>query len=208
MRIALLVCVTVHVLGAVAKLPAEESIDYPSLLKREIIGPHLAEQEAQDYCDRHVSPIPAYESVEQWQAWADMIRSMVLDRVVYRGEAAQWRDAPCVEWFDTIAGGPGYKIKKLRYEALPGLWIPALLYEPEKIAGRMPVSLAVNGHDGRGKAADYKQMRCINQAKRGMLVLNVEWLGMGQLRSENFRHSRMNQLDLCGTAAWLHSIWP
>src|SRR5262249_9079464 len=63
-----------------------------------------------------------------------------------------------------------------------------------------PVALAVNGHDRNGKAAPYKQILCINLAKRGLLVLNVEWLGMGQLRSENFAHYRMNQLDLCGTS--------
>ena len=57
--------------------------------------------------------------------------------------------------------------------------------------------LNVNGHDGGGKAADYKQTRCINQALKGMIALNVEWLGMGQLRGEGFSHARMNQLDLC-----------
>ena len=60
--------------------------------------------------------------------------------------------------------------------------------------------LNVNGHDPLGKAAVYKQIRCINLAKRGMLALNVEWLGMGQLRTPGFAHGRMNQLDLCGTS--------
>ncbi|MBC8117442.1 MAG: hypothetical protein H7062_23845, partial [Candidatus Saccharimonas sp.] len=90
--------------------------------------------------------------------------------------------------------------KKLRYEALPGLWIPALLYEPEKLSGRVAVGLAVNGHDPLGKAAKYKQIRCINMAKRGMVVLNPEWFNMGQLKQENFAHYKMNQLDLCGTS--------
>ncbi|MBI3466683.1 MAG: acetylxylan esterase, partial [Planctomycetes bacterium] len=35
---------------------------------------------------------------------------------------------------------------------------------------------------------------------RGMLVLNPEWLGMGQLSGDGYRHGRMNQLDLCGTS--------
>ena len=97
--------------------------------------------------------------------------------------------------------GAGYRIKKLRYEALPGLWIPALLYEPDNLGDkRVPVVMNVNGHDGKGKVAPYKQIRCINQAKRGMLALNVEWLGMGQLRTPGFMHYRMNQLDLCGTS--------
>src|SRR5262249_33738818 len=60
--------------------------------------------------------------------------------------------------------------------------------------------LNVNGHDGNGKAAPYKQIRCINLAKRGILALNVEWLGMGQLRGTDYGHGRMNQIDLCGTS--------
>ena len=97
-------------------------------------------------------------------------------------------------WLETIDGGPGYKIKKLRYEAAPGLWIPALLYEPTEFQSpKVPVSLAVNGHDRPGKAADYKQIRCINQAKRGMIVLNIEFLGIGQLNGPSFDHYRLNQ---------------
>ena len=105
-----------------------------------------------------------------------------------------------MEWLDTIPGGDGYHIKKLRYEALPGMWIPALLYEPDKLTGKVPVVMNVNGHDPVGKAAKYKQIRCINQAKRGMIALNVEWLGMGQLRTDGFVHERMNQIDLCGSS--------
>ena len=44
--------------------------------------------------------------------------------------------------------------------------------------------LNVNGHDRKdGKAVRYKQLRCINLAKRGMLALNPEWIGMGQLNT-------------------------
>ena len=68
------------------------------------------------------------------------------------------------------------------------------------LKGRVPVVLNVNGHDSKGKAAPYKQIRCINLAKRGMLALNLEWLGMGQLQGDGFSHNRMNQLDLCGTS--------
>ena len=129
-------------------------------------------------------------------------RTAALERAVFRGEAAHWRTLPThVEWGQTIDGGPGYKIKKLRYEAVPGLWIPALLYEPTVFkTSKVPVSLAVNGHDLLGKALPYKQLRCINQAKRGMIVLNTEYLNMGQLAGPNYDHYRLNQLDLCGTS--------
>ena len=113
----------------------------------------------------------------------------------------KWRDAPCgLAWLDTIPGGPGYQIRKFRYEALPGMWLPGLLYLPNKLDGNVPVSIHVNGHAPEGKAVDYKQLRSINLAKRGVLVLNLEWFGMGQLRTPGFAHGRMNQLDLCGAS--------
>jgi dienelactone hydrolase len=180
---------------------AAEPPDLAALAGKEIIGPNLTLEQTQNYAAARVPAMPEVKSVEEWEVAATKMRQETLDRVVFRGEAAQWRDAKMqVVWLETIDGGPGYRIKKVRYEALPGLWIPALLYEPEKLQGRVPVMLAVNGHDGKGKAAGYKQIRCINLAKRGMLVLNVEWFGMGQLRADNFMHYRLNQLDLCGTS--------
>ncbi|HEX3726388.1 MAG TPA: acetylxylan esterase, partial [Pirellulales bacterium] len=134
-----------------------------------------------------------------WEQTANGLRRDLLDKLIFRGAAAPWREAQCaVVWLDTIPGGPGYRIRKFRYEALPGMWIPGLLYLPEKLAGQVPVAIHVNGHAPEGKAVAYKQLRSINLVKRGMLVLNVEWFGMGQLRTSGFAHGRMNQLELCG----------
>ena len=189
--------------------PAKEKPSAPPLrdpiaamLQREIVGSALPTAEWQWYCDARVPRMKTFASAAQWEAEATRLREAVLDRLVFRGEAARWRDAAAkVEWLETIPGGPGYRIKKLRYEALPGFWIPALLYEPEKLAGRVPAIMNVNGHVGApGKSVPYKQIRCINQAKRGMLALNVEWIGMGQLGGGGYSHARMNQLDLCGTS--------
>jgi len=173
-----------------------------ALLAREIVGKTLPMAEVETYCEARVPLVPAVKTTAEWEAHAGALRAGMFQKVVFCGEAARWRDAATkVEWLDTIPGGPGYRIKRLRYEALPGLWIPALLYEPEKLAGKVPVILNVNGHvGGPGKAYVPKQIRCINQAKRGMLALNVEWIGMGQLGTAGFNHYRANQLDLCGTS--------
>jgi dienelactone hydrolase len=169
-------------------------------LGREIIGPRQTLAEVQEFAAERIPAMPSVQSAEEWTRTADRLREDTLAKVIFRGEAAAWRDAKArVEWLDAIGGGPGYRIKKLRYEAVPGLWVPALLYEPERIKGKVPVVLNVNGHDPKGKAADYKQVRCINQAKRGMIALNVEWFGMGQLRGQGFRHGLINAIDLCGT---------
>ena len=169
-------------------------------LAQEIIGPDLALEEVRVCNETRVPDMPSVRSAAEWKAKAREYRRNVLNKVVFRGEAAKWRDTPLrVEWSAVIEGLPGYRIRKLRFEAVPGWWIPALLYEPTKLSGKRPVVLNVNGHDGKGKAADYKQIRCINQAKRGMIALNVEWIGMGQFASR-MSHYQMNQMDLCGTA--------
>ena len=176
--------------------------DLSSALYKRIIDEELPMKEVQSFCDVRIPHMPKVRTVAAWERQANRMRRDTLDNVVFRGEAKAWRDAEKkVEWLDTIPGGLGYKIRKLRYEVLPGLWTAALLYEPDGLKGRVPVVMNVNGHDRKnGKAADYKQARCINQAKRGMLALNVEWLGMGQLNTDGFNHYRMNQLDLCGTS--------
>lgn len=163
--------------------------------------------EVRAFVERRVPPVPAADSVDTWRVIAEQLRNDMLRSVIFRGAAEQWRAySSRVEYLETVpCESAGYSLRKLRYEALPGLWIPAVLYEPWNVgradsAQRVPVVLNFNGHDPLGKAAIYKQMRCIHLAKQGYLALNVEWLGMGQLKTKGFTHGRMNQLDLCGTS--------
>ena len=173
-----------------------------AVLSKRILAPNQPLVEVKAYTASRVPPLTVRPDQADWEQYADEIRERTLNDVIFRGEAKAWRDAKTrVEWLETIDGGPGYRIKKLRYEALPGLWIPALLYEPNNLTGKVPVVLNVNGHATvEGKAVEYKQIRCINQAKRGILALNVEWLGMGQLNTPGFGHYKMNQLDLTGSS--------
>jgi hypothetical protein len=199
--VAWLVVIAPHPTFLRADDSTQPSDDLATVLARPVLTEKQSLREVQKFCDRRIAVMPKDLSWSAWQHEAERIERNVLDNVVFRGVPAEWRDASRrIEWLDTIDGGPGYQIRKLRYEALPGLWIPALLYEPDGLDGRVPVVLNVNGHDSKGKAAPYKQIRCINLAKRGMLALNVEWLNMGQLKGDGFSHNRMNQLDLCGTS--------
>jgi hypothetical protein len=208
MKIWLFLTLVLISLPSLAQKPSPNAAPPPPtdlevLLQHSILPANLTVTEARNYCEPKVPRMPALKTLTEWQTFADQTRRDVLDKIVFRGAIArQWRDAKTkVEWLDTIEGGPGYHIKRLRYEVLPGMWIPALLYQPDKVNARMPVHLAVNGHDQKdGKAAPYKQIRCINLARRGIASLNIEWLGMGQLKTDGFVHARMNQLDLCGVS--------
>jgi hypothetical protein len=196
---ALLIIFLPVVLGAAV---ADNGPDVLSaLLGRKFVDADLARAEAEAFLDSRVPPLPAPKTVAEWEKIAARLRKDVLEKVVFRGEAARWRDAATrVEWLDTIPGGPGYSIRKLRFEALPGFWISALLYLPDVRPGRVPVVLNVNGHDPVDKAVDYKQVGCINQVKRGMIALNVGWIGYGQLDGAGYDHNRSTQIDLCGSS--------
>ena len=60
---------------------------------------------------------------------------------------------------------------------------------------------------GSAKAAEYKQKRCINLAKRGIIALNVEWLGMGQLHAATDMPRADEINSICAApAAWRRFI--
>jgi len=193
-------CVALQLVSSVLAADTVDPKRVAQWLETPVLEPGTTLQETQAYCRSKVRPWAEYNTVAEWETAARQIRADVLEHVVFRGAAKTWRDAQLgVELFDTIPCD-GYAIQKLSYEALPGLWIPALLYVPDKLVGKVPVAMHVNGHDRNGKAADYKQLRSIHLARQGVIVLNAEWLGMGQLHTPNFGHYKMNQLDVCGTS--------
>jgi dienelactone hydrolase len=136
-------------------------------------------------------------SANQWSAEIERLRARELS-VIYHGWPQSWIDAPPkFEEVGTLEGR-GYRIHKLRYEVVPGMYSAALLYEPERFSGKLPAVLNVHGHGPGGKAVEHKQKRCINEARRGMLALSLEWLGFGELSSPENDHSFVGHLDLAG----------
>ncbi len=185
---------------ALGGLSAAEDLDVRTALSRPVLNPNQATMEVQVYTGSRVPAIAAKRTPAEWTNYADRLRKEALERVILRGEARRWSDFKGhIEWSDTIEG-PGYRVRKLRYEVVPGLWTPALLYEPSTLSGKVAAVLNVNGHDPDGNATNYIQERCINLAKRGLLALNVEWFGKGQLDTPGFAHYFINDLDLCGTS--------
>ena len=181
--------------------PAYSVDKFESVLQQPILKPGQAFQQHVAYVRGRVPALQVPQDARQWQQQQQTLRRQVLQQVIFRGVPSSWRQKnPAVVWLERIETDQGYSLRKLRVEALPGLWIPGILYEPADLQGRVPVVLNVNGHDRQGKVTAYKQLRCINLAKRGMLALNLEWLGMGQLNSRGYAHNDLAKLDLCGAS--------
>ena len=166
------------------------------------------EFQLRQYLMARVATVPRLPATpEQWSGESERLRKHLLDDVVFHGWPKEWvNSAPKFVDLGTIRSGQGYRIRKLRYEIVPGLQSTAILYEPEQLRGKVPAILNVTGHEyAMGKAAEYEQKRCINFAKQGILALSLEWLSCGELGQPGMKgdsaHWFAAELDLVGANA-------
>ena len=178
-----------------------EGNDVRELLKDDIMSPAVADFQTRRYIIQNTAPPPKIPaSPQEWTASAARLRHHLLDDVVFHGWPKEWIDSsPKFEESGVIETGNGYRIRKLRYEVIPGLESSALLYEPDHIDGKVPAILNLAGHDGPlGYGYEFKQKRCISFAKHGIVALNLEWFGFGELAKQGNDHWFAAHLDLVG----------
>jgi dienelactone hydrolase len=174
--------------------------DLAATLARPLQTPDVVAFQLRQYLYQRLPKLPAPSTGEQWKAESERLRKHALDEVLFHGWPREWVDAPPkFEDLGVIETGHGYRMRKLRYEIVPGFQSTAILYEPEHLSGKVPAVLNVNGHEYEvGKAAEYKQKRAINQALHGMLALSPEWIACGELSSPESRHQFGAHVDLAG----------
>lgn len=170
------------------------------LLERELIAPDVVTYQLQHYLREKARPLAPAPDKGAWQAEMARVRRQLLDEVVFKGWPREWIEAaPRFEDRGIAYEGAGYRVRKLRYEIVPGFAGTALLYEPARSAAKAPGIVNVNGHVGApGKAVEYKQKRCINQALQGIYSLNLEWFSYGELNVPGNSHWYGAHLDLAG----------
>jgi hypothetical protein len=184
---------------AAASLTGAASMD--DALVRAAIPEDVAGAEIKRYLHPKVPPLVVPESREAWEAQANELRAKFLSEIVLKGVPEAWTQGEVsIRWTEDIETGKGYRIRKLLYEVVPGFWNPALLYEPDGDATGLPTVLNVNGHYAEGKWRPEEQTRCINLAKRGVLNIHPEWIGMGELGGVEYSHERIAYLDAAGVS--------
>jgi len=77
----------------------------------------------------------------------------------------------------------GYRIEKLYYESLPGLYVPANLYIPDNINGKAPAIIYLCGHALTQKV--HYQAHPAKFAKLGFVCLIVETIQYGEVRGQH-----------------------
>ena len=171
-------------------------------LSKPVQPPAVTQFQLERYLMDRIPPLPSPSTPELWMADEKQLRKHMLEDVAFHGWPREWiESAPHFEQVGVIETEHGYRIRKLRYEIVPGFSSTALLYEPENIAGRVPAVLNLLGHEPDGIAVEYEQKRCINFAKRGIVALNLEWMQFGELSQPDNGHDYAAHLDLVGSNA-------
>jgi hypothetical protein len=101
----------------------------------------------------------------------------------------------------------GYRVDRLLFESLPGVFVSALVYVPEGPAGRRPAVLVACGHSELGKAYPRYQEIAVRLARRGYVVLCWDPVGQGE-RSQFWDRARgRSRYNLvCGEHAVLGNL--
>lgn len=87
------------------------------------------------------------------------------------------RGAVPVRSFGSVAGD-GFRIEKIAFESLPGLFVTADVYVPTSLPGPFPAVLITPGHEPQAKAAQYNW--AVNLARNGVLAMAVDPVGQGE----------------------------
>jgi len=175
------------------------------ILKQSIQPIAVTEFQIRQFLRQRIPELPTPRTAEQWAVDARRLRQKVLSDVIFHGWPHEWVNSrPSFHDAGLVAGERGvkYRIRKLRYEIVPGFESTALLYEPADLRGRVPAILNVTGHVGKpGKAVEYEQKRAINYALQGMIALTIEWMGCGEMDAPENHHDFAAHLDLTGRNA-------
>ena len=77
----------------VAGVPPESETQ--AILLHQLVGVRLPEQEAEDFNASKVTRMPEVRFAAEWTRYSEQLRRRtILERVVYRREAARWKDLP------------------------------------------------------------------------------------------------------------------
>jgi hypothetical protein len=104
------------------------------LLSTPIQAPEVTAAEFYRYVTGKIPRLSPPKTDAEWTAETKRLRRHLLDEVIFHGWPREWVESPLkVEDLGPIPCGEGYRMRKLRYEIVPGMHSTAILYEPATI---------------------------------------------------------------------------
>src|SRR5437868_6595840 len=107
-------------LGAVIAQCQSRTSDLAVSLGATLETPDVVSFQMRQYLYRKIPKLSVPSSAQQWTAETERLRKHLLE-VIFHGWPKEWIDsAPSFEDLGVIETGQGYRMRKLRYEIVPG----------------------------------------------------------------------------------------
>jgi len=115
----------------------------------------------------------------------------------------------------------GYKVEKIVYESMPGMYVTGCLFIPDVIKAKVPAILNLIGHEQESFRAELDQVINLNLVQKGMIVFTIDPPGQGEhvqyfdpsIKLSSIGYSVIehcyfgNQCFLSGSSAARYFIW-
>lgn len=169
----------VFFLSAFRSLAQEENLSVLSGWMRWSDAPnmlyHHLSQQALHLLEERALKIASLKTEGQWLKRQDEIRSILMEIVGPFPEKT-----PLNPRITGVLRKDGYRVEKVIYESMPGLYVTACLFIPDGLKGRAPAILYPSGHTEDGFRSPAYQTASINLAKKGFIVLAYDPIGQGE----------------------------
>ncbi len=181
MRTPLLLCLLTSFVSAASPYP-EKTPDTPG---NKLLDRYFAEQTREIAATNSVGHI---ESADDWKAKAPEYRRQMFEML---GLDPLPEKTPLKAVKTGELKGDGYVVEKMHFQSMPGLYVTANLYRPDKVEKPLPTILYVCGHanimkDGvsLGNKAGYEHHGSWF-AKHGYVCLIIDTVQLGEIRGEH-----------------------
>ena len=181
MRTSLLFCLLPSLVLAASPYPEKT----PDTLGNRLINRYFGEQSREIAAENGLAQIT---TAADWEAKAPEYRRQMFEML---GLDPQPEKTPLQPTKTGELKGEGYIVEKLHFQSMPGLYVTANLYLPEKVEKPLPTILYVCGHavvvkDGisLGNKAGYEH-HGVWYARHGYACMIIDTVQLGEIRGEH-----------------------
>ncbi|RIH62840.1 xylan esterase [Mariniphaga sediminis] len=132
-------------------------------------------KQAYNLLDKRTDAITQLKTAQDWQSRQQKVKD-ILKNIVGPFPVK----TPLNPKVTGIIYGEGFRVEKILYESIPGLYVTGCLFIPNRIIGKHPAILNVSGHSAQSFRRDFYQNVILNLVKKGFIVLSIDPIGQGE----------------------------
>ncbi len=136
---------------------------------------HLLNRQAFAYLDTRDNEVAVLKTREDWVS-----RQKKVKEILYNTVGPFPEKTPLKARITGTVKKEGFRIEKVVYESMPGLYVTACIFIPDGKARNRPAIIQVSGHGFPAFRSPGTQKQLYNLVKRGFIVFAIDPFGQGE----------------------------